>query len=348
MSDSYQKTDIIGNNNSVMNAVRDINIGADDYFFTPNLESFSGSGNPKPKDMNLWMASLFNEQLLFLSFEQKLDDLPILLNIAYTFTSGLEEGKTILVKQRVSDINFHKTVENIHKTTEPTLFILSSVTPQDVKFNIEILKKYISESKNYIIIATYLPITLWRIPQYLYECCYRLDIEDLYEEEALIKFCIDELGKSNQIKRNHPLPSKPEDKLVINYPLSTKAIVLQLATPENIKIFIRLLESKESPDEKDITNYIEFIQGNEKALENWYLKLIGRDQMIALGLSLFQGIFDDQFFLIFRTLVDKNWHWRDETLRSVNHKDIQNLSDIFILSKTKTYGRRLGVSVQGV
>jgi len=344
MADVIQSNDVIGNNNSSMIAARDIIIGVDDYFFSPNLEPFYVPFDQQPKETNIWMAKLVKERILFLSFEEKIDDLPILLKAACVFIADFKKysGNDMSVKQNMSGIDLNKVIESLHKASEATLFILSSVNPQDIGFNLEILKKYALNLKHYIIIATYLPIDTWKIKPHITHCAYRVEGEDLYGLENLMKIFIKKIKDSDQLKGKILVPGKVEERLIASYPSSIKDILILLATPENISIFIELLESKSDITGKDIEGYISFIRGNEKALEGWYLKLANRDQMIALGLSLFQGIFDDQFFLIFRIVVERCWHWRDETLRAVNHKDITSLANIFTLNKTKTYGKRLG------
>jgi hypothetical protein len=60
--------------------------------------------------------------------------------------------------------------------------------------------------------------------------------------------------------------------------------------------------------------------------------LSNREQLIALGLCLFDGFYDDQFFAAMEKLVEQSWHKRDSSLRSLDYCDMDALSSYYRLN----------------
>ena len=69
---------------------------------------------------------------------------------------------------------------------------------------------------------------------------------------------------------------------------------------------------------------------DEESLRGWYYsKLSPREQMLAIGLSLFDGLFDDQFFAALEAIVDNAWKNRDASLKALDYCDLDNLRSYF-------------------
>lgn len=76
---------------------------------------------------------------------------------------------------------------------------------------------------------------------------------------------------------------------------------------------------------------------HEEALSKWYYEqLDSREQLLAIGLSLFDGLFDDQFFAALETVVEYSWKNRDENLKSLDYCDLVKLQGYFDIIETKT------------
>jgi len=64
---------------------------------------------------------------------------------------------------------------------------------------------------------------------------------------------------------------------------------------------------------------------HEEALNDWYYKLKPNEQLLAIGLSLFDGLFDDQFFAAIEVVVKSVWQDRDASLKALDYCDLDSL-----------------------
>jgi hypothetical protein len=77
----------------------------------------------------------------------------------------------------------------------------------------------------------------------------------------------------------------------------------------------------------------------ENHLKNFFVNLDNREQLLILGLSLFDGLFEDQFFAALETVVRDVWQQRDPTLVALDYQDLEKLGDYFELSEITYYDR---------
>jgi len=69
---------------------------------------------------------------------------------------------------------------------------------------------------------------------------------------------------------------------------------------------------------------------HEEALNDWYYKqLKPNEQLLTIGLSLFDGLFDDQFFAALEVVVKSVWQDRDASLKALDYCDLDNLRGYF-------------------
>ncbi|MBD2776827.1 hypothetical protein [Iningainema tapete] len=73
-------------------------------------------------------------------------------------------------------------------------------------------------------------------------------------------------------------------------------------------------------------------QNNQKILKQWFHnELQPREQLLALGLNFFDGLFDDQCMAGIWKLVEHEWHRRDQSLVGLDYCDFHNLQTFFRL-----------------
>ena len=79
-----------------------------------------------------------------------------------------------------------------------------------------------------------------------------------------------------------------------------------------------------------MSELIGLAQDNKRVLQQWYHAVLDpREQLLALGLSLFDGLFDDQLFAALETVVENVWQRRDASLRALDYCDLDNLRSFF-------------------
>jgi len=86
----------------------------------------------------------------------------------------------------------------------------------------------------------------------------------------------------------------------------------------------------------DAENLISKFTTEESLRECFYHSKKPREQLLILGLSFFDGLFDDQFFAAIETLVEATWKQRDSSLRALDYCDLDNLGDLFSFTKMTT------------
>jgi len=108
--------------------------------------------------------------------------------------------------------------------------------------------------------------------------------------------------------------------------------------PDRVKALWHELTIEDVADSERLINNL----SNEESLQ-WYHEKRDRprEQLLALGLSFFSGLFDDQFFAALEKVVDQTWKRREESLRSLDYCDLDNLGNFFNFTKTKTQGTEI-------
>ena len=99
--------------------------------------------------------------------------------------------------------------------------------------------------------------------------------------------------------------------------ITTDKPVIDWGITENAEFWVKLLDKGSS----DPSNYESEFK-NEKDIYNWYKKLTPREQLIAIGLSFFDGLFEDQFFAALEEVVESAWKKRDASLRALDYCDL--------------------------
>lgn len=64
-------------------------------------------------------------------------------------------------------------------------------------------------------------------------------------------------------------------------------------------------------------------------ITNWFLTLNEKEKETAIALSLFDGLYDDQFFEAIERVVEEAWEPRETKLRSLDYCDLDSLFNFF-------------------
>ncbi|KYC34574.1 hypothetical protein WA1_51200 [Scytonema hofmannii PCC 7110] len=102
--------------------------------------------------------------------------------------------------------------------------------------------------------------------------------------------------------------------------------------PESARSFWQELEVEDVADSENLINKLP-----KESIHNWYYhQLNPREQLLAIGLSFFDGLFDDQFFAALEEVVESVWQRRDTSLRALDYCDLDNLRSFFNFTETTT------------
>lgn len=122
--------------------------------------------------------------------------------------------------------------------------------------------------------------------------------------------------------------------------ISTDITFTAWRQPDSTKVFWYELLPENVADSDQLINSL----SQEDSLSNWYhQKLEARERLLALGLSFFDGLFDDQFFTALEEIVEKVWQRRDASLRALDYCDLENLHNFFSFTETKDQGTKIAI-----
>jgi hypothetical protein len=110
--------------------------------------------------------------------------------------------------------------------------------------------------------------------------------------------------------------------------------------PESTRSFWHELLREDVADSEQLINNL----SQEDLLSNWYhQKLDSRERLLVLGLSFFDGLFDDQFFAALEEIVERVWQRRDASLRALDYCDLENLHQFFNFTETRDQGTKITI-----
>ncbi|NEP36800.1 hypothetical protein, partial [Moorena sp. SIO3B2] len=328
--DNY-KTSIIGNSGDFSfgdNAQLTNNIKYElqetENFSELPLEKYGSGISPSKKVIDQMISIICRHRMVILGGSNDLDKVGIARNIAWHLSNHLQKEYSSSASfeveakewQRGSELpNFDQILE---KTETRTIFVLTQVVPQDIDYDLSLIQKAAADSNHYVIFATDEPRAVWGLTNTIGDFWKDLEVDGLYEKDDLFR----ELKKQlKQVTWSLPTDNK----------FTIQSIAERLKTPDKISKFSGLLSSEKKPLQQEAINQlIDLAQDNKKILERWFNNVLQpREQLIALGLNFFDGLFEDQCLVAIGKLVDHEWHRRDPSLCALDHCDLQPFHNFF-------------------
>ncbi len=234
--------------------------------------------------------------------------------------------------QQIIDIDLE-----LQETNLPTIFIINELSPIDVKLNLLQLYKTVKSSKHYIIATTDESLSSWHLVDEAKNIFPDLTEVNFYSQDDL-------LHKLNEQIEKYEISQELKDKLSsdeeqdnlqrylkytfpIDFLLLLRLIAEDLRTFRNIIRFVELFRSSKS---LSIVQLIESAKSDGAFINQLYnYRLNPREQLLALGLSFFNGLFEDQLFAALEKIVQIAWQKRDASLRALDYCDLEKLQNDF-------------------
>lgn len=242
-----------------------------------------------------------------------------------------DPGLSIREQQNSSDdLNLYK---DLLQEKGNVIYILDQLHPKHLDYDLNKFIRVAEQKELYILITTDLSPDIWELSgSSLGRYSFIIPTTDIYTSNALVK-CLSKalLAKQDMLQTCLGFASNNETDLreVCDIPLLELA--LRLKTPENINLFIAfLLKNIESNSTTGIDNIIsEVINSSESLVVKWFRTLDNKQKLLALGVSLFDGAYDDQYFSLMKKVVGKFWKHSDPSLLALDYIDLEFLFDYF-------------------
>lgn len=202
------------------------------------------------------------------------------------------------------------------------IILLPDLKPDYIGFDIDRIKQAIPNSHCYVIADTDKPLADWTMAQQQQQNCWWDTANVSYEPNSLGEAAVQRLAKA-EIN----LDSTVESYL--------RQQIIQLNTVARVKDFIQWLWNEEQLLNQDAAHRKEPLtqnavnkalsqaqQDRSATLERWFRQLTPRRQLVVIGVTLFNNLFSNQFFVGLERVVEQTWQKRESSLRSLDYSDI--------------------------
>lgn len=291
------------------------------------LESqFKGSPEIKLDLVNI----LAKKKLLVLGGDLGVNKNELALQIAFLLAQQIGDlNRNVSIRQwrrssnqQLTDIDLElKNVES------PTVFILTGVEPQNISSN-RLQQIYETQNQHYVLISTEISFSRWHLGESARQFFPELKIEDIYDNSILLK------QLEEQIKKNNL-----EQEIAVYFDGDNQLLELskKLNKPRNIIRFVELFRKEierhgqeETLKSIEIETLIRIAKDDEQFIRELYYEILNPgEQLLALGLSFFNGLFEDQLFAALERVVQEVWQKRDPSLRALDYCDLDKLQDYY-------------------
>ncbi|NEQ75436.1 MAG: hypothetical protein F6K23_21715 [Okeania sp. SIO2C9] len=229
----------------------------------------------------------------------------------------------------------------------PTIFVFTDIEPKDINCSLQHIYDIVPSLEHWVLFSTNRSFSSWHLndnAQIFFNP--NLNPQDIYGQDILVNELEKKLGKNLKLELN---------KYLKNDAQGLKSIAEQLGDLGNILRFVKLFDRKiqESQTDININDLIKESKSDEFVRNLFQNILSDRQQLMALGISFFNGMFEDQLFTALEKVFTEAWRKRDPSLIALDYSDLEELiynyfdfqennlyegvSNIFKVVETKTY-----------
>jgi hypothetical protein len=349
---------VSGVGNTAVNAGsvgRDINIGhhfhqkphapavAQGQFFAVALEDFGKGLWVEPPQASEFVRLLEEHHLLILAgdLDEKKD---CAHHIVYCLRERLRQKgrEEVQVLEKCSGRDPQR-IETALDGDEPKILILPDVSPrQIVSQTPATLRSLLRDHQSYAVITTdhgpgdwdIVPgspeAQLWR----------KLSWESYYGAGLLSEFIRSYLRNSDKGIRE-PLLPEPDGPMLMDG-LELKTVAEKLRTPGKVRYFCDwLLQSEESLSREMVLEQLARSGHDDKSVGIWYRQFDARQQLLILGLTLFDGLPDHVIFTGLELLVENIWRTSDPAIPQFDYGDLVHCGASFRKVKSRDNATRI-------
>ena len=290
---------------------------SDDYYTPPNFTS----------DV---IKKIFTHRILILSGGQGFDKGSFVRHLSHKLK--LNEPELTINEQQNSadDLNLHK---HFLQEKGSTIYVLDQLHPKHLDYDLNKFVRVAEQKKLYLLITTDLSADTWGLSESnLNQYFFIIPTTDVYAPDALA-MCLNKglIAKKNLLKKHLTFEDNNEFDLQGVYDIPLLELAVKLKTPENINLFVTLLlkEAENNPT-TCVDNVInEVINSSQPLVAKWFRTLDNKQKLLALGVSLLDGAYDDQYFSLMKKVIGKFWKHSDPSLLALDYVDLEFLFDYF-------------------
>jgi hypothetical protein len=303
----------------------------DSQFFEPCLDSFKPEEWVDPQQAHTLVRLLAENRLLILGggLDEKTD---CARHLAYLLGEDLRKGEgKIRVRERCRSKDPQQ-IETAIQGEDPAILLLTEITPhQIVSYTPARLRSLLRQNQSYAIITTDCSRADWGIEGNGLDAHLWFDLswDSYYGRELLAEFLNSRLAKVDFQPPESLFPESSGERLLIEG-ISLASVMEKLQTPSRVQYFAEWLLGKGGKvASQEIEEQLARLSGGEESITYWYRNFEPRDQLLVLGLTLFDGLPDNLLFVGLELLVETTWRSSDPLLPQFDYQDLSDFSPYF-------------------
>lgn len=231
----------------------------------------------------------------------------------------------------------------------PTVFILDQIRPFQIQHDPRRLLDQVQRSHHFAIVTTDASLEEWGHADSPAGVPWKvLTRSEIYDDSYLGHFLRKALWALREeipegvFPHGRPEAREGDLELPLVEGMSLLEAAKALGSPDRIRAFTDWLARAEGPVRKaQVRRQIQGLQGDKAAIGRWYRMLDRRLQHLSVGVTLLDGLLDDQLFAALEMLLDKSWRERDPRSAAFDYADLQSLSGYFRRLESRSGGARV-------
>jgi hypothetical protein len=313
---------------------------AQGQFFAPMLSGYDSRRWVDPPKSHELVRLLAEHRLLFLGggLDEKKD---CAYHLACSLCESLErrEVKDLEVLERCAGRDPQK-IETALDAEKPKILLLPEVTPRQLIGQTPAkLRALLKAHQSYAILTTDTSREDWGIATGSLEALLWHDLswEGYYGSSLLGNFLHKLLLDS---PKGLPATLWPKENELIEG-VSLNTVINKLQTPGKVRDFSTWLLSGEVLTREKIDKQLARLAGDVPGVTQWYCQFDSRQQLLVLGLALFDGLPDDMLFTGLELLVNEIWRSSDPAIPQFDYADLVQCTAYFKKVETRRGGTRI-------
>ncbi|GGH76951.1 hypothetical protein [Phaeocystidibacter marisrubri] len=295
-------------------------------FSKPNLNAYSAAHYIQPTFTTTAFEKLVRGKILIVAGGTGFDKSSFIRHLASSLVKNSED---LTPRELIQNEEKLSLFSSLAAFDSPSVFIIDEAHPRIFDHN---LKRFLSiaEKGHYILVTTDSTVDTWdTLEAFADKCWFNIPNEPHYEPSVLADFT------ERQFDRVQDKLSDSVRHMLLTESSAQNISILKLArrfsSPEQILMFLHLLSDGENYTEEKLDELITSVTSSGSGLSIWFKNLSQKEQLVALGMALLDGMYDDQFFSCMQEFVAEFWQHRDPQLLSLDYCDIDFILPFFAL-----------------
>jgi hypothetical protein len=328
-----------GSSNTTNTAGRDLHVhaGAEELV---ELDLASLRGDLAPRGAARLAAQLRERRVLVLAGAG--EDKP---RVAHHVAAELAREERAPVFEWAGESGLDALQRGMRRKEPPAVIVLPRILPQHVDWNLTRLRAAAREAGHWVVATTDRSQREWHLGEGEGAYWRELQPEDLFDTGTIVTALLEEIeGVRGRLPQGtFEEAYDPGESVLFGQRL--RDVAERLRTLSNVEAFGGQLRQRLEDGTLDAAGFEQLLRNVTTPafrVRKWFHTALGRDeQLLALGLSLFDRLPDDQFFAALERWVAQIRERRDPGQRAFDYADLARLDEFFLRVETADGGIRL-------